>query len=82
MVRCGAKEIGADFSLVIAFHSNGLQYHSGLGLSFPKWYGTCIFDGHTIDQNLRSCDFGKILTKLEGGYLGHLKPFFGTTKGR
>ena len=27
----------------LTFHSNGLQHHGGLGLSFPKWYDTCIF---------------------------------------
>ena len=27
----------------LTFHSNGHQHHRGLGLSFPKWYDTCIF---------------------------------------
>ena len=27
----------------LTFHSNGLQHHGGHGLSFPKWYDTCIF---------------------------------------
>ena len=35
------QELISHWSLT--FHSNGLQYHRGLGLSFPKWYDTCIF---------------------------------------
>ena len=38
-------------------------------------------NGHTIDQNLMSCIFGQNFDKTSGGYLGHLKPFFGATKG-
>ena len=35
------QELISHWSL--SFHSNGLQYQIGLGLSFPKWYDTCIF---------------------------------------
>ena len=38
-------------------------------------------NGCTIVQNLRSCVFGQNFDKTSGGYLGHLKPFFGATKG-
>ena len=38
-------------------------------------------NGRTIDQNLRSCVFCQNFDKTSGGYLGHLKPFFGATKG-
>ena len=67
---------------LLTFHSNGLQHHRGLGLSFPKWCNNCICkNGCTVDQNLRSCIFGQNLYKTSGGYLGLLKPFFGATKG-
>ena len=35
------QELISHWSL--SSHSNGLQYQIGLGLSFPKWYDTCIF---------------------------------------
>ena len=38
-------------------------------------------NGRTIVQNLRSCVFGQNFDKTSGGYLGHLKPVFGATKG-
>ena len=38
-------------------------------------------NGCTIVQNLRSCVFGQNFDKTSGGYLRHLKPFFGATKG-
>ena len=36
----------------------------------------------TGDQNVRSSIFGPNFVKTLGGYLGHLKGFFGGTKGR
>ena len=38
-------------------------------------------NGHTIDKNLWSCVVGQNFDKTSGGYFGHLKPFFGATKG-
>ena len=35
------QELNSHWSL--SFESNGLHHHRGLGLSFPKWYDTCIF---------------------------------------
>ena len=35
------QELISHWSL--SFHSNEFQYQRGLGLSFPKWYDTCIF---------------------------------------
>ena len=34
-----------------------------------------------IAKRLRRGIFAQILAKTSGGYLGHLKPFFGATKG-
>ena len=36
-------------------------------------------NGHTIVQNMRSYILVKIFYKTSGGYVGHIKPFFGAT---
>ena len=50
-------------------------FQNGMTLAYS------LKNGNTIDQNLRSCVFGQNFDKTSGGYLGHLKLFFGATKG-
>ena len=64
----------------LTFHSNRLHHHRGLGLSIPKWYDTCIFVKKWLHNRPKPV-CGQNFDKTSGGYLGHLKPFFGATKG-
>ena len=61
-----------DFSTIEGLVS---AFQNGMTLAY------LLKNGCTIDQNLRSCVFGQNFDKTSGGYLGHLKPFFGATKG-
>ena len=61
-----------DFSTIEGLVS---AFQNGMTLAYS------LKNGCTIDQNLRSCVFGQNFDKTSGGYLGHLKPFFGATKG-
>ena len=61
-----------DFSTIEGLVS---AFQNGMTLAY------LLKNGRTIVQNLRSCVFGQNFDKTSGGYLGHLKPFFGATKG-
>ena len=50
-------------------------FQNGMTLAYS------LKNGLTIDQNLGRCVLGQNFDKTSGGYLGHLKPFFGATKG-
>ena len=61
-----------DFSTIEGLVS---AFQNGMTLAY------LLKNGCKIVQNLRSCVFGQNFDKTSGGYLGHLKPFFGATKG-
>ena len=70
--------IGPWIYLKLGFNTiEGLvsAFQNGMTLAY------LLKNGRTIDQNLRSCVFCQNFDKTSGGYLGHLKPFFGATKG-
>ena len=66
------KQIQMDINTIEGLVS---AFHNGMTLAYS------LKNGLTIDQNLGRCVLGQNFDKTSGGYLGHLKPFFGATKG-
>ena len=75
------QELISHWSLT--FHSNGLQHHGGLGLSFPKWYDTCIFVEKWLHNSpkFEVLRFWSKFWQNFSGIFGAFKTLFGATKG-